>query len=1040
MSGPVRNHSRRLRATALASPYAKKAATAQPKSSGWSIGGILSALNPFKRAQSNETDEDDYEAQQRGEEEEYEEDERPYTPPPPAAALSMRGREMAGETPSRPIDIDALSEAASPGAQSNNAEVVARYLAESKGRSLAEQEIHTLVSLLRSPTHDQPQPPRKLALSPAPSPSALRAAAPLPFSFATPPSPAPANPFDFSSISQTQTQSQQEQKPKRTIPRDPNAPIYKFTGAGSAKQNGAARPRTRYVSPAFGSPARSRAQGAGIALSPPPVQKGDAKRRKLEERSANAGPASPAKSASPAKEKEKAKEDEPQMPATPRPRHAVAVVRAGMGAPAVPSPLRNGWHASPDSSPGSPTSAKKPATITNGNGNGISGLGMSNGLMTPNKPTRASSSVNGNGNRSPMSMSMSPARSLSGDDKEKPRSTPTKAAATLSALIAETAPPPPPRPEVANPYQAALPARVQTKRPARKRKVEDISKAKSAEEGEKKDDDGKGGEKGTKEEEIGLDRIIEATAPKGSKRARPPPDLAAAPKPSSINEPRRSARLKSPEPSVPAAKQTYRSLFEDKEKPKPNGKPVVEEVMDEEEEDEIVEMSPPKKAKTTSSSAFGASPSPFGAATGATAATSFGTAPSGPPKSGGFGGLGNGLPSSKPTSTSTFFAPTSQDHIVVEEVSAPPSLSSAPGLVAKPTEVIEPEDATGKKESGAGKGKPPAFAPRAPSKLRFATVADEEREAEEKEKEKEKLTAAPPPPLFDAKLFASTVASAAAAASSTTSTSTPSSGHAAAAKQKDPKAAALAMAVPDTYLPAFTFHVVSAPGPITPSTSGSMDVDRPELAKDEKAKEAARRVGKETLPLFSFNASLPASSPGAGPSKLSSTSSSGGGGGGGFNWAAAGIKAPAKDVGGWTCGTCMVPNKAGAGKCVSCEEPAPKSASSSSAAGTNGASAGGGGFNWAAAGMKAPAKDVGGWTCGTCMVPNKSDAAKCVSCEEPAPKSTSSTSSTSGGGFNWAAAGMKAPAKDVGGWTCGVCMVPNKAGAGKCVACDSDRA
>ena len=40
----------------------------------------------------------------------------------------------------------------------------------------------------------------------------------------------------------------------------------------------------------------------------------------------------------------------------------------------------------------------------------------------------------------------------------------------------------------------------------------------------------------------------------------------------------------------------------------------------------------------------------------------------------------------------------------------------------------------------------------------------------------------------------------------------------------------------------------------------------------------------------------------------------------------------------------------------------------------------------------------------------------------------------------WAAAGMKKPVKDVGGWTCGVCMVPNEAGVEKCVACDSDRA
>ena len=94
---------------------------------------------------------------------------------------------------------------------------------------------------------------------------------------------------------------------------------------------------------------------------------------------------------------------------------------------------------------------------------------------------------------------------------------------------------------------------------------------------------------------MGLDRIIEATVPKGSKRARPPPDLAPPKSAPTAPEPRRSTRLKSPEPSAPKVT-AYRSFFEDKErpKPKPNGAPVVQEI--DEEEDEIVEASPPKKA------------------------------------------------------------------------------------------------------------------------------------------------------------------------------------------------------------------------------------------------------------------------------------------------------------------------------------------------------------------------------------------------------------------------------------------------------------
>ncbi|ORY77803.1 hypothetical protein BCR37DRAFT_122720 [Protomyces lactucae-debilis] len=98
-----------------------------------------------------------------------------------------------------------------------------------------------------------------------------------------------------------------------------------------------------------------------------------------------------------------------------------------------------------------------------------------------------------------------------------------------------------------------------------------------------------------------------------------------------------------------------------------------------------------------------------------------------------------------------------------------------------------------------------------------------------------------------------------------------------------------------------------------------------------------------------------------------------------------------------------------------------------------------GGFNWAAAGMKAPV--ASGWTCDVCMVSNSTDKTTCVSCESSKPAGTSATAPAppvkSSGGFNWAAAGMTAP--KTAGWSCDVCMVSNPADASKCLACESPK-
>ncbi|KAJ3334591.1 hypothetical protein HDU91_002652, partial [Kappamyces sp. JEL0680] len=131
-----------------------------------------------------------------------------------------------------------------------------------------------------------------------------------------------------------------------------------------------------------------------------------------------------------------------------------------------------------------------------------------------------------------------------------------------------------------------------------------------------------------------------------------------------------------------------------------------------------------------------------------------------------------------------------------------------------------------------------------------------------------------------------------------------------------------------------------------------------------------------------------------------------------FNFAAAGFSQTKPQ--GWTCSACMVPNKADAAKCVSCETAKPgsekdkptdppKSAATnafsfakpdssknnpfaaSTGASVTASPAAPTAFNFAAAGFSQTKPQ--GWTCSACMVPNKADAAKCVSCETAKPGS-----------------------------------------------------
>ncbi|KAF9006000.1 hypothetical protein BDQ17DRAFT_1352545 [Cyathus striatus] len=94
-------------------------------------------------------------------------------------------------------------------------------------------------------------------------------------------------------------------------------------------------------------------------------------------------------------------------------------------------------------------------------------------------------------------------------------------------------------------------------------------------------------------------------------------------------------------------------------------------------------------------------------------------------------------------------------------------------------------------------------------------------------------------------------------------------------------------------------------------------------------------------------------------------------------------------------------------------------------------------FNWAATGAKPPAPATDSWTCSVCMIKNPVSKEICAACEAPGPSKPNPTPTT---GFDWAAAGMKAPsAPAAGSWTCSVCMISNSISKDICAACESSR-
>lgn len=112
------------------------------------------------------------------------------------------------------------------------------------------------------------------------------------------------------------------------------------------------------------------------------------------------------------------------------------------------------------------------------------------------------------------------------------------------------------------------------------------------------------------------------------------------------------------------------------------------------------------------------------------------------------------------------------------------------------------------------------------------------------------------------------------------------------------------------------------------------------------------------------------------------------------------------------------------------------------------------GFNWTAAGLKAPTPSIGSqWICDLCQLKNPDSAKeKCTVCDAPRPGVAQSKPVSTCvmppappappvKGFDWSAAGLAPPSKASGGsWICSVCDLSNPATAtDKCTVCDAPR-
>lgn len=155
-------------------------------------------------------------------------------------------------------------------------------------------------------------------------------------------------------------------------------------------------------------------------------------------------------------------------------------------------------------------------------------------------------------------------------------------------------------------------------------------------------------------------------------------------------------------------------------------------------------------------------------------------------------------------------------------------------------------------------------------------------------------------------------------------------------------------------------------------------------------------------------------------------------------------------AGAWDCDTCLVQNKPETTKCVACETPKPGTGvkpaltlpahTKALAAVTSSPSSFHPTTNLVGFGDKFK-RPPGSWDCTVCLVQNKAEDSKCVSClsqkpGDPTPVTSSpaiSFSASSGAPMGF---GDKFK-KPEGAWDCETCLVQNKPDSTKCAACQS---
>lgn len=613
---------------------------------------------------------------------------------------------------------------------------------------------------------------------------------------------------------------------------------------------GSARPRNRYRSPGFG----SRPQGPRIELSPIRTpSETDAKRRRIgnEAESLTAQKSAPPSSTSTV-----------VFPTS----NSTSPTRSTMNEKTPVPPVA--------------ASALAPAAIV---------TPKVNGAVTPRLRT-AGLSVKPTTPAVP-----SPLRQTwkQNDSPPQPPTRPTRAANYMTGLIKEVTPPK--KPDVANPYQTASPVKMPARKPPAKR---------SRPPAEKK-------EKQHKEPEMTAQAIIEATVPKGSKRARPPPNM---------------ERQEKPTREAQDAYVPMTNGHSDTAKPMTT----TEEVLDQDE-------SPTKKRKI-------AMPTPIGLSVEE---------------------VEEDVEMAQDKS-SVFTRPAE----IIEPVEDAPLPLITPSVMPvslshTPTTALPMKPAFGPKKS----------TPREPTKLRYSYHADEIALAEEKP-----ISEAPPMPLM-------------------ASCNLPKEAQTTSLKAKPPpKEAVAAMEVDE--LPKYSFKLTEATYPAGPS--------------HVKARIAAASMSQLSLPTFEFKPVTPSTN--------------------GFNWTAARMKAPTATTSGiWLCDTCMLENPDNAkDKCIICDAPRSSGAAKPTAVVPQKI------FDWSKSAVKVPpTQHVGTWQCDTCMLSNPDSAKlKCTVCDAARPGAASAPAPT---GFDWSAAGLKAPGSSTDTWTCSLCMLKVPASATKCTVCDTAR-